>query len=237
MSTPSTSTIYLIPIPIAAEGGLQTLSPEISAVTTGLKYYFVENVRTARRFLRQLHQSLIIESLQFSEIDKHSGPDKKLFKNWLNEGHDIGIMSEAGCPGIADPGSELVLLAQEMGVIVKPLVGPNSLILALMASGLNGQSFCFNGYLPVKEPERSRRIKELEAISMKQNQTQLFIETPYRNNQLIADLLKNCHPKTRICIACNITGKDENIRTKTAADWSKEKPVMEKEPAVFLMLG
>jgi 16S rRNA (cytidine1402-2'-O)-methyltransferase len=231
-----TGIVYLIPIPVA-DGVLNSLSPEITTVTGKLGYYFVENVRTTRRFLRSLHKDLVIDSLHFSEIDKHTGPNTALLIQWLKEGHDIGIMSEAGCPGIADPGSELVAVAQNIGVKVVPLVGPNSLILALMASGLNGQSFCFTGYLPVKEPMRSKRIKDLESISVKENQTQLFIETPYRNDHLLEDLLKNCNPKTRLCIAQNINAADELIKTKTIAEWSKKIPIIGKVPAVFLILG
>ena len=226
----------MIPIPVA-DGALHTLSPQITILTGKLGYYFVENVRTARRFLRSLHKDLVIDSLHFSEIDKHTGPNTALLIQWLKEGNDIGIMSEAGCPGIADPGAELVAAAQNIGVKVVPLVGPSSLILALMASGLNGQSFCFTGYLPVKEPMRSKRIKDLEAISVKENQTQLFIETPYRNDHLLEDLLKNCNPKTRLCIAQNITQADELIKTKTIAEWSKKIPIIGKVPAVFLILG
>lgn len=228
--------LYLIPIPIT-EGGLSTLSADVALHTGNITHYFVENVRTARRFLRSLHPALVIDTLQFSEIDKHNGPDRSLFRQWLKAGHDIGVMSEAGCPGIADPGSELVAIAQEMNVQVTPLTGPNSLILALMASGLNGQSFCFTGYLPVKDPMRSKRIKELEAISLKERQTQLFIETPYRNDHLLADLLKHCNGKTRLCIAKNITTPDAFIQTKTIADWQKQKPVLGKDPAVFLLLA
>jgi len=231
-----TGTVYLIPIPVA-DGALHTLSPEITTLTGKLGYYFVENVRTTRRFLRSLHKDLVIDSLHFSEIDKHTGPNTALLIQWLKEGHDIGIMSEAGCPGIADPGAELVAAAQNIGIKVVPLVGPSSLILALMASGLNGQSFCFTGYLPVKEPMRSKRIKDLEAISLKENQTQLFIETPYRNDHLLEDLLKNCNPKTRLCIAQNITAANELIKTKTIAEWSKKIPIIGKVPAVFLILG
>ena len=234
MSTPGT--VYLIPIPIA-ENALDTLSSEISKHTLELKYYFVENVRTARRFLKLLHRELVIDELQFSEIDKHHGPDKTLFRKWIKEGHNVGIMSEAGCPGIADPGAELVAVAQEINATIIPLTGPNSMILALMASGLNGQSFAFSGYLPVKEPARSQRIKQLEAQSEKENQTQLFIETPYRNNNLLDDLLKNCQNNTRICIAQNITAVNAYIKTRTAADWKKNKPSLEKAPAVFLMLA
>ena len=232
----NTGTLYLIPIPIA-DGALHTLSQGIVQHTGQITHYFVENTRTARRFLRALHPTLIIDSLHFSEIDKHSGPDTALFRTWLKDGHDIGLLSEAGCPGIADPGADLVAIAHSMGAAVIPLVGPNSLILALMASGLNGQSFCFVGYLPVKDPMRTKRIKEIEMLSVKEKQTQLFIETPYRNDQLLADLLKHCNPGTRICIAQNITAADAFIKTKTVTEWKKQVPEMGKKPAVFLMLG
>ena len=229
-------TVYLIPIPIA-EGALQTLSPEVAEVTGHITHYFVENVRTARRFLRSLHPALVIDNLNFSEIDKHTGPDTGLLRKWLKEGKTIGIMSEAGCPGIADPGADLVGIAQEMGAVVIPLVGPNSIVLALMASGLNGQSFCFTGYIPVKDPMRTKRIKELEATSVREKQTQIFIETPYRNDALLADLVKHCSGKTRICIAKNITAPDAYIKTRTATEWSKAMPVLGKTPAVFLLLA
>ncbi len=232
----ATGTLYLIPIPIV-DGVFQKLSQEVTQYTGQITHYFVENTRTARRFLRSLHPTLVIETLHFSEIDKHTGPDTALLRNWLKEGHDVGLMSEAGCPGIADPGADLVAIAHNAGARVLPLVGPNSLILALMASGLNGQSFCFVGYLPVKDPMRTKRIKDLEALSVKEKQTQLFIETPYRNDHLLADLLKNCNPGTRICIAQNITAVDAFIKTKTENEWRKQVPVMGKTPAVFLMLG
>ncbi len=226
----------MIPIPIT-EDGLNTLSAEIAQHTLELRHYFVENLRTARRFLKALHPGIVIDDLNFSEIDKHSGADTKTFRTWLKEGHSIGVLSEAGCPGIADPGAELAAIAQDMGATVVPLTGPNSIILALMASGLNGQSFCFNGYLPVKDPQRSQKIKALELQSKKENQTQLFIETPYRNNVILEDLLKNCAASTRICIALNISAPNAYIKTKTVADWRKNKPALEKMPAVFLLLA
>jgi len=228
--------LFLIPIPIA-DGVLKTLSEEVKQTSATLKHYFVENIRTARRFLKALHPDIVIDDLSFSEIDKHNGPDINLFKRWLNEGLSVGVMSESGCPGIADPGAELASIAQKMGVTVIPLSGPNSLILALMASGLNGQSFCFNGYLPVKEPARGQKIKLLEQTSKKENQTQLFIETPYRNNNLLEDFIKHCSDNTRLCIAQNITGPDQFIRTKTIGAWKKQKPALEKLPAVFLLLA
>ncbi|WP_276134676.1 SAM-dependent methyltransferase [Polluticoccus soli] len=228
--------VYLVPIPIA-EGINGTLSSQVLDVTSGLKHYFVENIRTARRFLRSIHPTIVIDDIQFSEIDKHNGPELGLLRKWLKEGHVVGIMSESGCPGIADPGAELIAVAQENGAEIIPLVGPNSLILALMASGLNGQSFCFNGYLPVKEPARSQRIKHLEQQSKKEMQTQLFIETPYRNNNMLDDLLKNCQNSTRLCIAQNITAPNASIKTKSMAEWKKNKPTLEKVPAVFLFLA
>ncbi len=229
-------TLYLIPIPIA-EGTVNTLSAEVADTTRNLEHYFVEDLRTARRFLKSIHKDLVIDAISFSEIDKHAGPDISLLKSWLKEGHTIGVLSEAGCPGIADPGSELVAVAHSMGAHVIPLAGPNSIILALMASGLNGQSFCFNGYLPVKDPARSQRIRALEQHSAKEKQTQIFIETPYRNDALLADLLKHCAGNTKLCIAKNLTAPGAYIKTLAVSDWKKSIPVLGKEPAVFLILG
>ncbi len=229
-------TLYLIPVPLA-DSALHTLPAEIITITSRLQYFFAENARTARRFLKVTHPALEIEPLQFSEIDKHTGADFKLLEQWLNAGYEIGVMSEAGCPGIADPGSEIVAAAQKNGAQIRPLTGPNSMMLALMASGLTGQSFAFYGYLPIKEPDRSARIKALEQLSWKEGQTQLFIETPYRNNQLLADLLKNCAETTRICIAQNLTSANEQIRTLMVSDWKKKIPQLEKAPAVFLILA
>lgn len=228
--------LYLIPIPIA-EGAVQTLPAEVFEHTKRIKHFFVENVRTARRFLKSIHNDLVIEDIQFSEIDKHAGIDTTTFKKWANERHDIGVMSEAGCPGIADPGAELASMAHNNKMSVIPLTGPNSIVLALMASGLNGQSFCFNGYLPIKEPARSQKLKSLEAISKKENQTQLFIETPYRNNQLLDEILKCCNEATQCCIAINISAENAYIKTQSVGNWKKNKPTLEKAPAVFLILA
>ena len=229
-----TSTLYLIPIPIS-EGAFHTLSLEVAHHTIFIKYYFVENVRTARRFLKDLNPAIVIDDLHFSEIDKHEGADIETLKKWLGEGHKVGVISEAGCPGIADPGAELVAIAHKMNVKVIPFVGPNSIILALMASGLNGQSFCFNGYLPIKEPLRSQKIKQTEQLSRKENQTQIFIETPYRNNNIVDDLIKNCQENTRLCIAQNITAPDQYISTLTIGEWKRQRPELPKQPAVFLL--
>jgi len=230
------ATLFLIPIPIA-DGMLNSLSPAIVESTLNLKHYFVENVRTARRFLKAIHPAIVIDELSFSEIDKHQGADINTLKQWLKNGHDVGLMSESGCPGIADPGADLVAVAHNMNAPVVPLVGPNSLLLALMASGLNGQSFSFNGYLPVKEPARSQKLKHLEQVSKKENQTQIFIETPYRNNNLLDDFLRHCSDHTKLCIAQNITAPNQFIKCKTIAAWKQQKPVLEKQPAVFLILA
>ena len=159
------------------------------------------------------------------------------FKQKIKEGKTIGIISEAGCPGIADPGQELIRIAHDMNVTVKPLVGPSSILLALMASGMNGQQFSFIGYLPVKDMERNKAIKDLETESAKKNATQIFIETPYRNNQMLEALCKNCKPSTKICIAADLTGEHEWIKTTTVQEWKKEKVNIHKRPAIFLLLA
>jgi 16S rRNA (cytidine1402-2'-O)-methyltransferase len=230
------STVYLIPLPIA-EGALHTLSPDVAKYVPHIKHYFVENIRTARRFLKALHPSIVIDDLSFSEIDKHEGADTNRLRSWIKEGHAIGIMSEAGCPGIADPGADLVAVAYSLNAKVVPLTGPSSILLSLMASGLNGQSFSFHGYLPVKDPARSQKIKQLEAVSAKERQTQIFIETPYRNNTLLAELLKYCNPSTRLCIALNITAENEWIKTDTIKNWKIANVSLEKAPAVFSFLA
>lgn len=228
--------LYLIPVPIS-EGALATLSENVKTVTADIKFYFSERARTSRRFLRSLHPDLILEDIQFSEIDKHEGIDFNTLKKWLSAGHDVGVMSEAGCPGVADPGAKIVKAAHNIGAEVIPIVGPNSIILALMASGLNGQSFAFNGYLPVKEPARSKQIKYLELRSRKEKQTQIFIETPYRNKALHSELLKNCHDNTHLCIAQNITAENASIVTNSIAYWKKNPVKFEKQPVVFLILA
>lgn len=228
--------LYLIPIPIA-EGKNNSLSEDVKSILPAITHFFVENIRTARRFIKSIYKEADIDQMFFSEIDKHNGADKSLLKKWLSEGISVGVMSESGCPGLADPGAELAAVAQEMNVQVIPLVGPNSMLLALMASGLDGQRFSFHGYLPIKEPARSKQIKALEQISQQQRQTQLFIETPYRNNTLLNDLLKNCNDNTRLCIAYNITADDEFIKTKTVKEWKAINIVLEKQPCIFLFLA
>ena len=230
------ATLFLIPIPVAEDAN-ETLSMELIKVVPTIKYFFVENLRTARRFLKSVDKIIDIDTCHFIEIDKHNGIDYKTFKDWLKEGRTIGIMSEAGCPGIADPGSDLVMLAHEYNAKVLPLTGPSSLFLALMASGLNGQKFAFHGYIALKHPLRRENIIALEQQSKKENLTQIIIETPYRNDQLMADLLKQLAPNTKLCIAKNVSSKDSFIKTKKVADWKNQTIEIGKVPCVFLLLA
>ena len=233
---PTLGCLYMIPVPLA-ENAMHTLPAEVSIICKKLQYFFVENLREARRFLKQIDKETNIDELHFSETNRNATLDISLLKKWLSEGKEVGVLSDAGCPGIADPGAELAAAAQELGASVKPLTGPSSILLALMASGLNGQSFAFNGYLPVKEPERGKKIKALEAQSSKENQTQIFIETPYRNNAMLQDLTRHCAAKTLLTVAINICASDEIIITKSIAQWGKEPISLPKQPAIFLILG
>jgi len=225
--------IYLIPS-LLHEEGIHTIPSYIIDAVKDCQVFFVENERTARRYLKQLQKTIVIDDYEWHVISEDN-ETLITFKQKLKEEKNIGIISEAGCPGVADPGQQLIAIAQEMNVEVKPLVGPNSILLALMASGMNGQQFQFVGYLPIDKQQRIKAIKELEAESQKKNCTQVFIETPYRNNQLIEALLKNCNPSTKLCIAVDITGKDECIKTKTINKWRGEKIDLHKRPAIFLL--
>lgn len=229
------ATVYLIPS-LLHEDGLQSIPAYIIDAVKECNVFFVENERTARRYLKKLWKEMIIDNYEWFVVTENDVP-AEIFKQKIKEAKTIGIISEAGCPGIADPGQQLVAIAQDMKIEVKPLVGPNSILLALMASGMNGQQFQFVGYLPVKEPERTKAIKELEAESLKKNCTQIFIETPYRNNQLIEALLKNCKNSTRLCIGVDLTGTNEWIKTKTIAGWQTNKPDIHKRLAIFLLLS
>jgi 16S rRNA (cytidine1402-2'-O)-methyltransferase len=236
------SKVYLIPSLLDDEA-LETIPPYIIDAIKDCQVFFVENERTTRRYLKKIWKEIVIDDYQWCVVSDTSKVSDT-FKQKIKEGKNIGIISEAGCPGIADPGQELIAVAHEMNTEVKPLVGPGSILLALMASGLEGQRFRFAGYLPIDEHERGKAIKDLEAESKKMRCTQIFIETPYRNNRLIETLLKNCKSTTRLCIAVDLTGKNEWIRTKTIADWSKrlhsekkEKVDIHKRPAIFLLLA
>ena len=197
--------------------------------------YFVENEKTARRYLKKYWREMVIDNYQWRTIHKAEDAVVTEFISLLKQGKNIGIISEAGCPGVADPGQILVAAAQEKGFEVCPLVGPNSILLALMASGMNGQSFSFHGYLPIDSLEKKKAIAQLEQDSHKKNIAQIFIETPYRNNQLIKDLLQYCHPQTKICIAVDITAPTQWIKTKTVAQWKKETVDIHKRLAIFLL--
>jgi 16S rRNA (cytidine1402-2'-O)-methyltransferase len=225
--------VYLIPS-LLHEEGLSSIPSFITDAVKQCNVFFVENERTARRYLKQLWREMIIDNYEWFVVTQSEIPSEQ-FKQKIKEGKIIGIISEAGCPGVADPGQHLVNIAQQMNIDVKPLVGPSSILLALMASGMNGQQFQFIGYLPIKEPERTKALKDLEAESAKKNCTQIFIETPYRNNQLVEFILKVCNPTTQFCIAVDITGPNEWIKTKTIAEWRQNKPDIHKRPAIFLL--
>jgi 16S rRNA (cytidine1402-2'-O)-methyltransferase len=226
--------VYLIPC-FLHEESLNVLPAYILEAVKECQVFFVENERSARRYLKSLWKEMVIDECEWFVIHANEEQLKSEFSQQLKKERTIGIISEAGCPGIADPGQLLVSVAQQANIPVKPLVGPSSILLALMASGMNGQQFQFTGYLPIDHHQRAKRIKELENESQKKNCTQIFIETPYRNNQLLETIINTCKPDTRLCIAVNITAKEESIRTKTIREWKKQIPDINKKPAIFLM--
>ena len=230
------STIYLIPS-VLDESAIQTIPPYIIDAVKNCTVIFAENERTARRFLKSICKEIVIDDFEWFTIHKAEEEQVNIFKQKIREEKNIAIISEAGCPGIADPGQILIAAAQEMNSTVKPLVGPSSILLALMASGMNGQQFEFLGYLPIDTTERIKAITALELSSQKKKSTQIFIETPYRNDQLLQSLLANCKPSTRLCIAAELTSPNEYIKTKTIAEWKKEKTGFHKKPAIFLLQG
>lgn len=230
----ATGTVYLIPS-VIEEDTLSVIPHYILDSVRLCNVFFVENERTARRFLKSLWKEMVIDDYEWHTIHKAESEVKQTFLTAITAGKNVGIISEAGCPGVADPGQLLVEAAHEAGATVKPMVGPNSIILALMASGMNGQHFCFNGYLPVDNAGRIKTIKRLEAEVIKNNCTQIFIETPYRNIQLIDAIVQTCQPATRLCIAASITSPVEFIKTKTIGEWKKSKPDIHKKPAIFLL--
>jgi 16S rRNA (cytidine1402-2'-O)-methyltransferase len=228
--------IYLIPTTLGDENPFRVLPAEIIPIVATIKHYIVEDERSARRFLRKIDPEIVIDNLSFKELNKRTRFDEMvLFLAPILEGNNMGIISEAGCPGVADPGADVVKIAHQKGIEVKPLVGPSSILLSLMASGLNGQSFAFVGYIPVKHPARGKSIRHLEHRSLFEDQTQIFIETPYRNNALLEDLVKTLDEKTRLCVACDLTLETEYIKTLTIRDWKKERPDLHKRPAIFLI--
>jgi len=228
--------LYMLPVNLS-EADLQWAIPEnVLKQTIGLKVFIVENIRTARRFLKKADRTIDIDQLLFFELNKHTPKDSlhEMLQK-AEEGLDIGLMSEAGMPGIADPGADIALLAHQKGIQVVALTGPSSVSLALAASGLNGQSFAFNGYLPIEKADRIKRLRDLENRSLRENQTQLFIETPFRNNQIITDILEACSADTLLCIAADITAETEFVKTAPIREWKKNKPDINKRPAIFLL--
>ena len=228
--------LYLIPNLLGETPVEQVLPAYNHDIIMGIRHFIVEDVRTARRFLKQVDRSIDIDQLTFYTLNKHTKPDEisGMLKP-LEEGNPMGVISEAGCPAVADPGADVVAIAQRKGLQVVPLVGPSSIILAVMGSGFNGQSFAFNGYLPIEPDERIKTLKKLEQRAYTENQTQLFIETPYRNAKMMADILKACRPQTHLCIAAGLTTADEFIRTRTVKEWGGHLPNLDKVPCIFLI--
>lgn len=228
--------LFLIPVELGDTTQERVLPSYNREVILGIRYFIVEELRSARRFLKRVDKDINIDELTFYPMGKHA--DAALFERYLKPleaGESIGVISEAGCPAVADPGADVVAIAQRKGLRVVPLVGPSSMIMAVMASGLNGQSFAFNGYLPIDPAERIKRIKQLEARASSEHQTQLFIETPYRNHKLLETLCQTLRPQTRLCVAAGITTGNEWIRTLTVAQWKRTTlPDLSKTPAIFL---
>jgi 16S rRNA (cytidine1402-2'-O)-methyltransferase len=228
--------LYLIPVTLGDTAIDKVLPGYNSEVIASIRHFIVEDVRSARRFLRKVHPQFDIDGSQFYELNKHTAPEAVVgYLKPLLAGNPVGVISEAGCPAVADPGADVVAIAQRKGLKVVPLVGPSSIILSVMASGFNGQSFAFNGYLPVKTDERIKALRKFEQRIYNEEQTQLFIETPYRNGKMIEDILTHCRPQTKLCIAANLTCDDEFAQTRTVKEWKGRVPDLSKIPCIFLL--
>lgn len=228
--------LYLLPVTLGDTPVEKVLPAYNKDIITEIKYFIVEDVRSARRFLKKVDRSIVIDDLTFFTLNKHTSSEEiSGFLKPLAEGNSMGVISEAGCPAVADPGADVVAIAQRKNYKVVPLVGPSSIILSVMASGFNGQSFAFHGYLPIDANDRQKRLKELESRVYSENQTQLFIETPYRNNKMMEDIIKACRPQTKLCIAANITCEGEYIKTRTLKEWNGKLPDLSKIPCIFLI--
>jgi len=228
--------VYLIPS-FLSEDAVETIPPYVLTAVKNCLVIFAENERTARRFLKSMDKEIVIDDFEWHTIHKAEQEQISVFNQKIKEGKNIAIISEAGCPGIADPGQILVYEAQKLNVEIKPLVGPSSILLALMASGFNGQHFSFLGYLPIDNMERIGKIKQIEEESAKRKCTQIFIETPFRNNKMIETILQNCKPSTQLCIAAELTSTNEWIKAKTIADWKNEKIDLHKKPVIYLLMA
>ena len=232
-------TLFLIPTNLSEPFSPSEILPQhVISTAQRLDYYIAENAKTARAFLKALELARPIQGISISELNGRQGDDalKKMVQPLL-DGHDVGLVSEAGAPGVADPGADIVALAHQLGINVMPLVGPSSILLGLMASGLNGQRFAFHGYLPQEKNARAKSIQELERESRQRNMTQLFIETPYRNQALLVDLVQTLSPGTRLCVACDLTGSQQSIMRRTVSEWKKKPVELSKVPALFLFLA
>lgn len=228
--------LYLIPCYLQ-EDAIHTIPAYLQKAVASCSVFLVENERSARRFLKKLWKEMVIDDYRWHLIENAGEQQIATLLSALKNGQDVGIISEAGCPGIADPGQLLVSAAQEKGFQVVPLVGPSSIVLALMASGMNGQQFSFHGYLPIDAVERKKKIKELESTSARENSTQIFIETPYRNHAMINDILSTCRPQTKLCVAVDLTGPEESILTRNISEWKKMELNCHKKPAIFLLMA
>ena len=227
--------IYMIPTTLGDSTIDAVIPKDVQQIIIGTKYFIVENIKTTRRFLKKVERGIDIDELQFFVLNKHtSSVELESFLNPALEGNNMGVISEAGCPGIADPGSDIVSIAHSKNIKVVPLIGPSSILLALIASGMNGQNFCFNGYLPKERNLRIKKIKELERQAII-GITQIFMETPFRNNNLMEDLLKQCSPNTTLCLAADISLENEFIQSKKIIDWKKHAPNLNKRPCMFLI--
>jgi len=228
--------LYLIPTTLGDSPHDRSFPDFNNHIVKGLKHFVVEELRTARRFLKKVDRSIDIDALTIDVLNEHTdGKDVSEMLLYAMNGEDIGVVSEAGCPAVADPGADIVSVAHLKGIEVIPLVGPSSILMSLMASGFNGQNFAFIGYLPIKPNEKAKRIKQIESRVYSENQTQIFIEAPYRNNQMMETLTKQLSPNTRLCVAADITLDKEFIVTKTAAEWKKSMPELHKRPTIFLI--
>ncbi|NOY46918.1 MAG: SAM-dependent methyltransferase [Chlorobi bacterium] len=228
--------LYLIPTRLGDNAPLEVLPISIKKIIETVDDYIVENEKTARRFIKKISSNKSQESLNIHIINKYTEVSE--LPSYLNpclNGSPVGLLSEAGCPGVADPGAEIVKIAHEKDIQVVPLVGPSSILLALMSSGMNGQNFAFNGYLPIDKSERKSALKKLERISFEHNQSQLFIETPYRNNKMLEEICMSLHNNTRVCIACDITLPTEYIKTQTVKDWKHTNIDLHKRPSIFII--
>jgi 16S rRNA (cytidine1402-2'-O)-methyltransferase len=226
--------VLLLPM-LLHEEGWEALPKDIAIWIKDCDAFFVENEKTTRRFFKKVWKEMVIDDYQWYTIHQVEEAQINLFVQLLRSGKTIGIVSEAGCAGIADPGQMLVAAAQKLGAVVKPYMGPSSILLSLMASGFNGQGFTFNGYLPIDAAERKKKIQTLEQVVTSSSIAQLFIETPYRNNQLLDAILNTCHPSTQLCVAVDITGLTESIKTATIQYWKNNKPELHKKLAIFII--